>query len=64
VLDVPNVWDSLTVGPVEAIGHWTDDLHHDEGAFPRCGELMHSLGVLAICALDLAVACNDRVFSS
>jgi hypothetical protein len=46
VLDVPDVRDALTVGPLEAIGCWTDDLHHDEGTFPRCRELVHSLGVL------------------
>jgi hypothetical protein len=46
VLDVPDVWDALTIGPLEAIGRWSDDLHHDEEAFPRCGELVHSLGIL------------------
>jgi hypothetical protein len=46
VLDVPDVWDAMTVGPLKAVGHWTDDLHHDEGTFPRGRELVHSLGVL------------------
>jgi hypothetical protein len=46
MLDVPDVQDALAVGPLKAVGRWTDDLHCDEGTFPRGGELMHSLGVL------------------
>jgi hypothetical protein len=46
VLDVPDVWDALVVGPLKAVGRWTDNLHHDEGTFPRRKELVHSLGVL------------------
>ena len=46
VLDVPDVQDALTVGPLEAVGHWPDDFHYDEGAFPGCRELVHPLGVL------------------
>jgi hypothetical protein len=46
VLDVPDIRDALTVSPLEAIGHWTDDLHHDEGTFLRCRELVYSLGIL------------------
>jgi hypothetical protein len=46
VLDVLDVQDALTVGPSEAIGRSTDDLHHDDGTFPGRAELVHSLGVL------------------
>jgi hypothetical protein len=46
VLDVPNIRDALVVDPLEAIGRRPNDLFHDERAFPRCGELVHSLGVL------------------
>jgi hypothetical protein len=46
VLDIPDVRNALTVGPMEVIGQWADDFHHDEGTFPRGGELVHSLGGL------------------
>jgi hypothetical protein len=46
MLDFLDVRDALAVGPLKAVGRWTDDLHHDEGTFPRGRELMHSLGVL------------------
>jgi hypothetical protein len=46
MLDIPDVRNALTVGPLEAIGRWADDFHHDEGTFPRGGELVHSLGGL------------------
>jgi hypothetical protein len=46
VLDVPDVRDALAIGPLKAVGLWTDNLHHDEGTFPRGRELVHSLGVL------------------
>jgi hypothetical protein len=46
MLDVPDVGNALAIVPLEAIGRWTDDLHHDEGTFPRCRELMYSNGFL------------------
>jgi hypothetical protein len=46
MLDLPDVGNALTVSPLEAVGRQTDDLHHDEGTFPRGGELVHSLGGL------------------
>jgi hypothetical protein len=46
VLNIPDVENTLTVSPLEAVGRQVDDFHHDEGAFPRGGELVHSLGGL------------------
>jgi hypothetical protein len=46
MLDIPDVGNALAVGPLEAVGRQTDDLHHDEGTFPRGGELVHSFGGL------------------
>jgi hypothetical protein len=46
MLDVSDVVDDLAVDPLEAVGRRTDDFHHDEGTFPRGGELVHSLGVM------------------
>jgi hypothetical protein len=46
VLNVPDVRDALAIGPMKAVGRWSDDLHHDEGTLPRGGELVHPLGVL------------------
>jgi hypothetical protein len=46
VLDIPDVRNTLTVGPLEAVGRRADDFHHDEGTFPRGGEPVHSLGGL------------------
>jgi hypothetical protein len=46
MLDVLDIRNALAVGPLEAVGRWTDDLHHNEGTFPRGGELLHSLSVL------------------
>jgi hypothetical protein len=46
VLYIPDVWDALAVGPLEAVGRRTDNFHRDEGTFPRGGELVHSLGGL------------------
>jgi hypothetical protein len=46
VLDVLDVRDALVVGPLEAVGRWTDNFHYDEGTFPRGGELVHPLGCL------------------
>jgi hypothetical protein len=31
VLDIRN---ALAVGPLEEVGRWADDFHHNEGAFP------------------------------
>jgi hypothetical protein len=30
------------------VGRRTDDFHHNEGSFPRGGEIVHSLGVLDV----------------
>jgi hypothetical protein len=46
VLDIPDVRNALTVGPLEAIGQWVDDFHHDEGTFSRGEGFVHSLGSL------------------
>jgi hypothetical protein len=46
VLDVLDVRDALTIGPLEVIGRRSNDLLYDERALPRCGELVHALGVL------------------
>jgi hypothetical protein len=46
MVDVPDVRSALTISPLEAIGRWADDFHHDKGTFPRGGEFMHSLGAL------------------
>jgi hypothetical protein len=46
MLDIPDVRNALAVGPLEAVGRWADDFHHDEGTFPRGRELVHSLGAL------------------
>jgi hypothetical protein len=46
MLDIPDVGNTLAVGPLEAVGQWTDSLHHNEGTFPRGGVLVYSLGVL------------------
>jgi hypothetical protein len=46
VLNIPDVWNALAVGPLEAIGRWADDFHHDERTFARGEELVHSLGGL------------------
>jgi hypothetical protein len=46
VLNVSDVCNALAVTPLEAVGRRADDFHHDEGTFPRGGELMHSLGGL------------------
>jgi hypothetical protein len=54
MLDILDVGNALAVGPLEAVGRRTDDLHHDEETFPRGGELVHSLG-----GLD---AMQDQVF--
>jgi hypothetical protein len=48
MLDVPDVGNALAVSPLEAVGRQTVDFHHDEGTFPRGGELLHSLGVLDV----------------
>jgi hypothetical protein len=40
MLDVPDVRDALAVSPLKEVSRWTDDLHHDEGTFPRGGELV------------------------
>jgi hypothetical protein len=34
------------VSPLEAVGRRVDDFHHDEGTFPRGGELVLSLSGL------------------
>jgi hypothetical protein len=46
VFNIPDVKNALAVGPLEAVGRWVDDFHHDEGTFPRGRELVHSLGGL------------------
>jgi hypothetical protein len=46
VLNVSDVWNALAVSPLEAVRRWADNFHHDEGTFPRGGELVHSLGGL------------------
>jgi hypothetical protein len=46
VLDVPNILDTLTISPLEAVGHWPNDLFDYEWAFPRCEDLVHVLGFL------------------
>jgi hypothetical protein len=46
VLDIPDIGNALTISPLEAVGRRADDFHHDEGTFPRGGELVHSLGGL------------------
>jgi hypothetical protein len=46
VLDVLDVRDALADGPLEAVGRWADNFHHDKGTFPRGGELVHPLGGL------------------
>jgi hypothetical protein len=46
VLDIPDVRNAMAVSPLEAIGRWADNFYHDEGTFPRSGELVHSLGGL------------------
>jgi hypothetical protein len=46
VLYIPDVWDALAVCPLEAVGRRANNFHHDEGTFPRGGELVHSLGGL------------------
>jgi hypothetical protein len=46
MLDVPDVGNALSIYPLEAVGRRADDFHHDEGTFPRGGELVHPLGVL------------------
>jgi hypothetical protein len=48
VLDILDVGNALTVRQLEAVGSWADDFHHDEGTFPRGGELVHSLGGLDV----------------
>jgi hypothetical protein len=46
VLDIPDVRNTLAVGPLEAVGRQADDFHYDEGTFPRGRKLVHSLGAL------------------
>jgi hypothetical protein len=46
MLEIPDVRNALAVSPLEAVGQWADDFHHDEGTFPRGRELVHSLGAL------------------
>jgi hypothetical protein len=46
VLDVPDVRDTLVVGPLKAVGRWADNFHYDEGTFPRGGEPVHPVGGL------------------
>jgi hypothetical protein len=46
MLDIPNVGNALAVCLLEAVGRQIDDLHHDEGTFPRGRELVHSFGGL------------------
>jgi hypothetical protein len=46
MFDVPDVRNTMAVGPLEAVGRWADDFYHDEGTFPRDRELVHSLGAL------------------
>jgi hypothetical protein len=46
VFDVPDVRNTLAVGPLEAVGRWVDHFHYDKGTFPRGGGLVHSLGAL------------------
>jgi hypothetical protein len=48
VLDILDLRNALAVGPLEAIGRWADDFHHDEGTLPRGGELVHSLSGLDV----------------
>jgi hypothetical protein len=48
VLDIPDVGNALTVNPLKVVGRRADDFHHDEGTFPRGGELVHSLGGLYV----------------
>jgi hypothetical protein len=47
VLDVPDVRDALAIGPLEAVGRWADNFHHDEGT-SMGGELVHPLGGLDV----------------
>jgi hypothetical protein len=46
VLNVPDVWNALAVGPLEAVGRRADDFHHNEWTFSRGGELVQPLGAL------------------
>jgi hypothetical protein len=46
MLDIPDVRNALVVGRLEVIGRWSNDFHHNEGTFPRGGELVHFLGGL------------------
>jgi hypothetical protein len=46
MLDVLDVRNALTVGPLEAIGRRADDFHQDKGTFQGGRELVHSLGAL------------------
>jgi hypothetical protein len=40
MLNVPGVQDALAFIPLEAIGHWSNNLLNYEGAFPRHRELI------------------------
>jgi hypothetical protein len=46
MLDIPDIQDTLAIGSLKAVSRWTDGLHHNEGTFPRGGELVNSLGDL------------------
>jgi hypothetical protein len=46
MLDITDVRNALAIGPLEAVGRWADNFHHDEGTFLRGRELVHSLGAL------------------
>jgi hypothetical protein len=39
MLDAPNVRNALAIDPLDAVGRWADDFHHDEGTLPRAERL-------------------------
>jgi hypothetical protein len=52
MLDITDVRNALAVGPLEAVGRWADDFHHDEGP---------SQGAESLCiALVLGIRCRTR----
>jgi hypothetical protein len=46
MLQVPRVWYSLPVAPLESICRQADNFRDDEGSLPRGRELVHVVGLL------------------